>query len=206
MAHPPSVTSGACCRCSGKPSCGSCERTAELEEARDIAGLGVFRRDFVSGTLTWSPQVYRIFGLDPDAPPPDSDGVATYFTPDSNRRRREASRQAGLTGEPWDIELEVVRSDGEIRVIQQRGRADRDANGTMIGYLGTILDITDRKRAEAQLQTANARLRRFFEAGIVGTFVAEAGGRVLEANDYWLKLLGRDPRRAGVRVCWTGER
>jgi PAS domain S-box-containing protein len=58
------------------------------------------------------------------------------------------------------------------------------------GYLGTLLDITDRRRAEEELRAAHARMRRFFDAGIVGTFVAELDGRVVEANDYWLRLIG----------------
>jgi PAS domain S-box-containing protein len=52
-------------------------------------------------------------------------------------------------------------------------------------------DVTDQRRAEADLRVANARLRRVFDAGIIGMVVARRNGLVLEANDYWLNLVRR---------------
>ncbi len=52
-------------------------------------------------------------------------------------------------------------------------------------------DITEQRRAETQAHAANARMRRLFDAGIVGMALKRRGGRVLEANDYWLDLAGR---------------
>jgi PAS domain S-box-containing protein len=66
-----------------------------------------------------------------------------------------------------------------------------------------IRDVSRRMQAEEDLRVASARLRRFFEANIVGTTVGEVGGRLLEANDYWLRLLGfsRDELERG-EVDW----
>jgi len=173
------------------------ERTAQLEEARDLAGIGDFRRDMRTGTTTWSPQLYRLFGLDPSGPAPGPDEIDEAVTPETLAERAGALARAAATGTPWDLEMHIRRPGGEERWLHQRGVADLDASGGVIGYHGTVLDITQRKRAAEALEVANARLRRFFDADIVGTVVAEAAGRVLEANDYWLRLVGRSREELG---------
>ena len=66
-----------------------------------------------------------------------------------------------------------------------------------------IRDITERRRAEAALHHAHERLRRFVDSNVVGVLIADAGGGVLEANDYYLRLIGfsRDELARG-EVDW----
>ena len=62
--------------------------------------------------------------------------------------------------------------------------------GERVLIQGIWRDITARKRAEEELRTANARFRRFVDADIIGVVVGSADGAILEANDYFLRLIG----------------
>ena len=131
-----------------------------------------------------------MFGIDPAGPAPDQDDADASYTAESMTRRMAAIERAVSTGEPWEVEVEIRRPDGGLRWNLQRGVVDKDAAGTVIGYHGTSLDITERKLAEEERRVADARMRQLFDTNIVGTHISEADGRVIEANDYWLRLAG----------------
>ena len=69
--------------------------------------------------------------------------------------------------------------------------------------VSTVMDVTHRKRAEEALRLAHQRLKRFVDANIVGIVTADAAGDVIEANDYFLRLIGftREELERG-EVCW----
>ena len=58
-------------------------------------------------------------------------------------------------------------------------------------FLSIARDITERKRAEAEAAVANERLRQFFNAGVIGSLIARPDGTIIEANDYFLAMIGR---------------
>lgn len=66
----------------------------------------------------------------------------------------------------------------------------RDLKGEVIGILGTYQDITDRQRAELALQSSEIRFRRIFDSNIVGMIFADFQGRILDANDRFLDMVG----------------
>ena len=78
-----------------------------------------------------------------------------------------------------------------------------DTNGQYEGAVHIVSDITERKHAEENLRLANEHLRRFVDANILGVLVANAAGEVLEANDYYLNLIGftQEDLKAG-KVDW----
>ena len=105
------------------------DRTAELEDAREIAGLGIFRRDLRTSTVTWSPNVYRISALDPGGSTPTAQQLDAMITPESLARRDAAAVAAVPSVRPWEVELEMRRPDGSSRWVWQRGVTEVDAAG-----------------------------------------------------------------------------
>lgn len=67
-------------------------------------------------------------------------------------------------GEIWDIEYRVIRKDGDVCWVHERGRGVKDQDGNVIYVDGLILDITDRKKIEAQLKKSELRHRALVEA------------------------------------------
>ena len=139
------------------------EQAAELERAREIAGLGVFHRDLRTNAATWSPNLHRIFGIDPSDPTPPFEAVGAALSPESLARRDEAIARAAACGEPWELELELHRSDGQVRWLWQKGAAEVDDGGSVVAIHGTVIDITARVRVERALRDSEERFHSLID-------------------------------------------
>ncbi len=126
----------------------------DLELAERIARIGSWTLDPATGRATWSKEMYRILGLDPDGPPIDLDAIDRIFTPESVARVGEAVERAVATGEPWHLELEFVRPDGSHGWVLSNGIAERDETGRVHLIRGTMQDVTEQRNLEEQLRQA----------------------------------------------------
>ncbi|SFD34496.1 PAS domain S-box-containing protein/diguanylate cyclase (GGDEF) domain-containing protein [Thiohalospira halophila DSM 15071] len=125
---------------------------AELAEAQRIAHLGSWTSDFVADEIRWSDEVYRIFGLQRDEWGATHEAFMQAVHPEDRERVQRAVETALDPGGPrYDIEHRIVRPDGEVRHVYQRGTVDFDAEGRPLRMVGTVLDITERRRAEQAL-------------------------------------------------------
>jgi PAS domain S-box-containing protein len=183
------------------------ERSAQrakdlLERAEELSHLGGWEYDLALGKLTWTSEVYRIHGLDLGFDPGDIDRDLTFYPPESAPVIAEAYRRALETGEPYDLELELDRADGRRIWVRTVGRPVME-NGSVVRVVGNIMDITERKRTEQALRESEHRLRRFYEAGIVGVIYWTMDGEIVDANDRFLEMVGytREELEAG-RVDW----
>lgn len=132
---------------------------AELKDAQRVARLGNWDLDTATGNVTWSEELYRIFGRDPAQPVPGYEEHTRILAPESYARMNAAIEKTRQTGEPYELDLELVRPDGTRKWITARGEARRDSNGEIVGLLGTALDITERKQIEESLRRANRALK-----------------------------------------------
>ncbi|HUE77888.1 MAG TPA: PAS domain S-box protein [Longimicrobiales bacterium] len=135
-------------------------RTRQLTEAQQIAHVGSWEWDVNADRLTWSDELYRIFGVEIGTPM-DLDAYAEMLHPDDRDRVLARVRESLETGEPYTFEHRLVRSDGEERTVQSRGEAVRDDDGRVVRLVGTALDITEFKRSqERERKLTGERLLR----------------------------------------------
>jgi len=122
---------------------------ANLAEAQLVAQIGSWELDVATEAVTWSAEMFRIFGLDPtEAAPSFSD---EQIHP-SDRELWIETVQQGLTeGKPYEMDVRIIRPDGQIRYVQAKGKPTLNAEGKVTQLFGTVLDITERKQTEAAL-------------------------------------------------------
>jgi PAS domain S-box-containing protein len=132
-----------------------------LAETQRVARLGSWERDEYTGELTWSDELFDIFGIDRADTPPMWDGYLALLEPDDRIVAEELARRCVEHGDPYVFDHRVTHPDGRIRWVQQRGRALRDESGRVVKLQGTAQDITDqREAAETRQQLAALALRQ----------------------------------------------
>ena len=141
---------------------------AALLQAQRIARIGHWTLDLATDRVTWSAELFRMLGLDPDQDPPDYSDQSRLFTAESWQRLSEALPITQQTGVPYELDLEMTRPDGSHGWMLARGEVVRDATGTVVGLQGVAMDITDRRRARGDQLAAEQRLRILSRPSWVG--------------------------------------
>ena len=138
------------------------ESERRLKRTQEIAQLGSWELDLVHNRLTWSDEVYRIFGLQPQEFAATYEAFLAVVHPD-DRLAVDAAYSASIQAgeDSYEIEHRVVRqSSGEVRIVHEKCEHFRDQDGQVVRSLGMVHDITDRKRAEEALKAYAERLER----------------------------------------------
>ncbi|CCJ08159.1 PAS domain S-box protein [Methylocystis sp. SC2] len=139
----------------------------DLDRAQEVGKIGWWRLDVRRNVLTWSDENHRIFGV-PKGTPLTYDSFLSIVHPD-DRADVDAKWQAGLRGEPYDVEHRIMSGD-EVKWVREKAYLEFDAAGALLGGFGITQDITERKQAEEALRESEARLRLATEASKIGAF------------------------------------
>lgn len=168
---------------------------AHLRLAQRISKLGSWEFDLHTQAITWSDEVFRMFGRDPEGGTPTFEELQALFHLDDREKHRQTVEQAIATVCPYDIECRILRVDGTQVNVQVKGKPILDSAGDVIQLVGTILDITDRKRTEDYLRQLSDRLTLALQSGAIGTWdwdmVHEATWDERMYEIYGLQNLGR---------------
>ncbi|MBD3287294.1 response regulator [candidate division KSB1 bacterium] len=138
------------------------KREAQLKHAQKMAHLGNWELDLVSGRLTWSDEVYRLFGLKPQEFPATYEAFLDRVHPD-DRDAVDGAYTSSLQNnlDNYEIEHRIIRKDtGEVRFVLERCQHIRDENDKIVRSSGMVLDITERKLAERELRRLNETLEQ----------------------------------------------
>ena len=127
------------------------EREDDLKESRRIAHVGSWRLDLATNQVTWSDELYKMYGFDPTLPPPIYTEHQKLFTAESWDKLTNALNNTAETGTPYELELETLRKDGSKGWMWVYGKATFNENGLIVGLMGAAQDITERKLAEVEI-------------------------------------------------------
>lgn len=171
------------------------ESRAFLEKAQQVASIGSWKADPFSmeETLIWSPETYRIFGLDPEQGAINGHKFFEMVHPEDRDRVRKASTDALHHDKPHSIDLRIILPDGRVRWVNEQAEIMRDASGTPIMMVGVVQDITDRKQAQADLERSESRFRLAAECASDCIYELDVSTRAVEIFGDIDSLLGYEP-------------
>lgn len=155
-------------------------------EAQRIAHLGHWDLDIVTNALSWSDEIYRIFGLHPWAFGATYQAFLDTVHPDDQQFVINAVDDAVRSGAPYSIDHRIVRPDGEVRFVHEEGEITRDDTGSPRRMIGTVLDITDRKLTDERLKMTQFAI----DHSSTATYWIRADGLFAYINDAACRSLG----------------
>ena len=147
---------------------------AELRLAQELANLGNYVMHAGGGGHDYySPQLHRILGVEQGGPSIEREEYLERWVHPADRKRVTESFARMDTGNaPLDIEYQVVLRDGTVRHLHHLAQAVLDENARVVKYIGTIHDITDRRRAEDDARVLQERLTHFSRLSTMGEMAA----------------------------------
>jgi diguanylate cyclase (GGDEF)-like protein/PAS domain S-box-containing protein len=128
------------------------QRSLQLANAQSIGKIGDWSYGLGEEDLWWSPEIFRLLGYDPASFRTTRSAVLATYADDGARRVIESQSEVMRTGSAKSVDVRVRRGDGTICDVVVTSQAMSDGNGRPVGFHGTIQDITERKRAEEQLE------------------------------------------------------
>jgi PAS domain S-box-containing protein len=150
------------------------ERERQLAEAQRVAHIGSFEWDAVANRVSWSDELYRIYGLDPQSFGATFDAFVAQVHPDDQALVVDTIQQAIAAGGPFQMQERIVRPSGEVRYLSSWGEVVRDAQGRPVRLLGICQDVTTQRQQEEEVRRLNETLEQR---------VAERTAQLREANE-----------------------
>ncbi|HEX8617454.1 MAG TPA: PAS domain-containing protein, partial [Thermoanaerobaculia bacterium] len=155
-----------------------------LAQAQSVAKLGSWVFDHDASTIEWSDETYRIFGMQPEARLVAYSEFLERVHPDDIPGFEAAFERSVATRTPYLYDHRLLLGDGTIRWVQERCESEYADDGRLLRSIGTVQDITDRKKAETELQHSQ-QLRR------IASRVGQIGGWEVDLKS--------------ARVAWSDE-
>ncbi len=158
-----------------------------LLETQEIARIGYWETDLLTGATTWSDHLYRIMGIDPHTELNITEVMDELIHPDDRERMTQMVADLLAYGQLPPFEFRATTHDGEELTIWCKASVVYDEDGKPISLKGIDQDITERKRAENEIRTLNRELeakvvQRTAELSTANTALMDAKEKAEAAN------------------------
>nr|CRH04952.1 putative diguanylate cyclase (GGDEF) /phosphodiesterase (EAL), with bacterial extracellular solute-binding domain and PAS sensor domains [Candidatus Magnetococcus massalia] len=158
-----------------------------LDKAQAIAHIGNWDWDIEHGSLAWSDEIYRIFGLSPQAFAATYEAFLESIHPDDRHLVKDAV--AAALEDPnaeYEVEHRVVHPNGEERIVREIGHVLRNQHGQPIYMRGTVQDVTDFRSTEEKLILSKLVIENASEA----ILITDHQGQIIDVNPAYEQVTG----------------
>ncbi|MBU0721401.1 diguanylate cyclase [bacterium] len=169
------------------------QRTAKLEhinkifnEAQELTHLGSWEWDIKNDKILWSDEIYRIFGLKPQAFAATFAAFLNMVHKDDRAMLQDAVQHTLETGEKYAVLHRIILPDGSQKIVKERGGIEKDSNNIAVRMVGTVHDVTEAEKNKTELLLQSEILKSLSDS----VFVHELGGKFIYVNDRAYKSRG----------------
>ena len=175
-------------------------------------GFGTYEWDLAGGSVSWSPEMYRIHGLDAGGFDGNPDSYPELVHDGDRHRVEEIMGYLAGGGVPRPVEYRIRRPDGEVRHLLGTIQIVHREGGRPVRIVGTVRDVTelrgrartggDPERASAALERSSARFQALIENAFDVITVFDSDGTVLYTTPSCRRVLGYEPEELIGRPGW----
>jgi PAS domain S-box-containing protein len=172
-----------------------------IRESQRAAFIGSYKADFIKGVWTSSEVLDQIFGVDGNYNKTIQEWLDIIHPGDLDMMGRYLREEVLGARKPFEKEYRIVRkNDGETRWVYGRGQLSSDDRGNPVALIGTIQDITERKRVEEELRESYLRLELAMEGGELGLWDWNPRTNAVTYSNRWAQMLGYRPEEVEPTV------
>jgi PAS domain S-box-containing protein len=161
-----------------------------FEMAQHAAGIGVWDWNTKTGNIEWTPEMFRLLGLDPQKEKASFEAWTAVLHPKDREKAAAKIDKALKTHSFLNNEYRVVRPDGKIVWINGLGQGEYDDRNEPIRMTGICMDITERKKAEKALNERKNDLNRAQAVAKTGSWRLDVQRNELLWSDETYRIFG----------------
>ena len=168
-----------------------------LAEAQRISHTGSWARDAANDEMTYSSaEFFRVVGFDPHDGPPRFETFLQRVHPEDQARVRGTIEKARHEKAEYELDYRIIHPGGEIRDVHVLGHPVLRPSGEISEFVGTAMDITERKRAEGALRRSEAYLAEAQRLTHTGSWAYNIDAKeLIHSSEEHSRLFGFDPER-----------
>jgi len=171
-----------------------------LEKAQEMGNIGTWELDLLDNQLTWTDENYRIFGVSLGTPMTHEIFLGQIHEDDRDYVNDEWAK--ALAGTPYDIEHRLV-VDGKIKWVREKAIVEFDMDGKAVSGIGFTQDITERKRAEEELQESENKFKSIFENKGTATGIFGEDSILIDCNAMLADIVGYSKHEILDKMKWS---
>lgn len=156
---------------------------SHLDRAQRLSKTGSWELDLASGDMTWSAQMFRIFGLSPQVSAPTYLEFLERVHPEDRAFVEQRVQRAIEGTEAYALDYRIVRPDGGFRIVHAQGEVERGPDGHPVSALGAVQDVTDLRATEAASRRSQEMLASMLKISPEAIVVTDSAGRILLFSD-----------------------
>ncbi|TLM65556.1 MAG: PAS domain S-box protein [Deltaproteobacteria bacterium] len=173
---------------------------AQLNEAQYLAHIGSWQLDLRTNELHWSDEIFHIFEADPESFGASYEAFLSKIHPEDRALVDQTYRDSLENKTPYKLVHRLLMSDGRVKYVQECCKTWYDGDGVPIRSLGTVQDITERKRAEDALKDSRDRLEQLAEQSRTMIWEVDAQGLFTYISPVCKNVLGYRPEEIVGRM------
>lgn len=158
----------------------------KLNEAQEIAKFGNWELDIINNRLFWSDEIFRIFEINPEAFDASYETFLETVHPEDRETVNNTYTASLKNKTNYCIEHRLLMKDGRIKYVREQGKSFYDENGNPIRSIGTVQDITDRKKTEELLRKLSVAV----EQSPASIIITDTKGNIEYVNSKFSELTG----------------
>jgi PAS domain S-box-containing protein len=176
-----------------------------LAEGQRLSHTASWAWNVSTGEVYWSPELFRIYGLDSDKVRPGYPNALEYIHPEDRARAQQTFENAMREEQEFELAYRVLLPNGTIKHVNNLAHPVFDVTGSVVEFVGTTIDTTERVQAEERVRQAYERVDVLLDSISDNFFGLDKNGRFTYFNKHaakQIRILGRDPDALIGKVSW----
>ncbi len=174
------------------------ESDERFKQAQARTHIGNWTWDIVNDKVSWSDEMFRIYGLEPQSQEVNYDTYISHIHPDDQETRKAQVQRVFETGEPEDHHYRIVAPDGSVRILHTKSEIEFDKEGKPLRMMGTCQDITEKQTLIDRLQRSEVLYKQAQAISHIGNWSWNVETKEMEWSDELYRIYELEPNSAGT--------